>query len=901
MRRLYPFLALVIALCTCVRCPAEGTSRLVGYTSSLDRSVQQYGIYLPDAPAPSPAGYPAIFHMHGYGWSVSDGFSDFQKQWADDQGWILINLNARGPQFYEGVGDVESRNVVRDANQRFGLDLSRLFLTGGSMGGTGAYRIGMRYPDLFAASVGVDGWTDYREWHTHWYARTDQRSDIEEFRRPLLEAASPLYWAGRARWTAVQASVSGQDNVVLPENGLQLANALSARAQETPGAYASRLFLDYNAGHGGSTRMDQIYAYFQNRQTHPNPPSFLCETPLLAHGEMYWGSMLRLKVQGATAALESTVDPGEPAVVSVRTRNLSTIAIYLQASPAADARSVSLYVDGFLSYQGPPRTVRLEADFSPRGDLWGWAEPTNTPLGLAKTPELEGPLGEAFKRPFIVAYGTDGTPEQVSRNRREAEDFVRGWNGFMVHADTLSAWPEERVSASDLAAYSLVLYGTEQSSRLLREANARHELPVHVRQDGIVVRDPQWGDRAYLGSQYGAFLCTPNPLGDFRQTLVVCRGQWATKPDGSSRQGLEYDLEKLPWAYPDYVVFDTDQAELPHVLNVNNKPPVTCYEAGYFVEAGYFDQDWQPYRAATLDRVRGQGLGTRLVHVEDMQPGDRGLQVLIADAGGAPVPRARVTASGFGARAVTHSAVTGTDGLAAFPSLTGPSPAAIVNVMATGAAYDWQADRVSSTLQRGVGLAARAGGPDENGRARLTVDLSSDHEETATIRLLVPVGEVDQPVREVELGAGAKASVALEWRLPGVPAGTYRALVEVAARNRPVRLTRPVFITAGLWSDSPLRVTELVPADISYGAPWQATVRVTNFGAEPQEATVRVALPGDRQASEPQALTVKPGEEASVVVKQPADTPSVDRGVHSVRAVVAGHRGATATGEFTVR
>ena len=208
--------ALLALLWPCAFCSGDGLAQVIGYVSSLDQSVQQYGIYLPAAPAPSPAGYPAILHMHGYGWSVSAGFSDFQKRWAEDHGWVLINLNARGPQFYEGVGDVETRNVVRDAHERFGVDLGRLFLTGGSMGGTGAYRMGMRYPDLFAAVVGVDGWSDYREWHYHWYARTDQHSDIEEFRRPLLEAISPLYWAGRARWNAIQTSVSGRDNVVLP-------------------------------------------------------------------------------------------------------------------------------------------------------------------------------------------------------------------------------------------------------------------------------------------------------------------------------------------------------------------------------------------------------------------------------------------------------------------------------------------------------------------------------------------------------------------------------------------------------------------------------------------------------------------------------------------------------------
>jgi hypothetical protein len=48
-------------------------------------------------------------------------------------------------------------------------------------------------------------------------------------------------------------------------------------------------------------------------------------------------------------------------------------------------------------------------------------------------------------------------------------------------------------------------------------------------------------------------------------------------------------------------------------------------------------------------------------------------------------------------------------------------------------------------------------------------------------------------------------------------------------------------------------------------------------------------------------LTIKPGEETAVTFKQPPDAPALDRGVHGVRLAVEGHRGVTATGEFTVR
>lgn len=956
----------------------EGLSLLVSYPSPLDNSVHQYGVYLPKTPAPSPAGYPAVLHMHGYGWAVSANFSEFQKRWADEHGWILINVNARGPQFYEGVGDVETHNVIRDAHRRFGLDLRRIFATGGSMGGTGAFRHGIRYPDIFAAVVGVDGWTDFREWHYHWYARTDQRSDIEEFRRPLLEAASPLYWVGRARWNAVQASVSGRDEVVLPENGILLYNALLARAQDMPGAYANRLFLDYNAGHGGSFRLEEIYNYFLHRQAHLDIPSFLCETPLLTHGQLYWGSMLRMKIQGAMASLESDVERDSPAAlkfkgmanghaassvsaplarqktdydvtaffatgrgqtqirarpfpsgltafsppnkascvntdlisseqeqqentnVHVLTNNLSEIAIHLQASPAAEANNVALYVDGFLAYQGPPRTVYLRADFSPRGELWGWKE-FSPETDLQKTPDLEGPIGEAFKRPFIIAYGTSGTSSEVKRNQQEAQDFARGWNDFMIHAPVVEPRPEEQISAAELAHHSLVLFGTEESSRLLREANARWELPVHVRSTGVIVRDPQWGDRAYWGSQFGAFVCVPNPLAAFRQYLLICRGQWATKPDGTAMQGLEYDLEKLPWAYPDYVVFNSNQQELPFVLNVNNKPPVTCYEAAYFVEAGYFSQDWQPYRAVTLDRVQAQRLPTRIIHVEEMQHTEKGLRVRIVDAANLPVPKARVTVLAHSCPKSAYSAVTNEAGEAFFAAIKAPLSADILNVMATGAEYDWQADRMQSTQQSGVKLRAQTTMPDENGRCQIMLELCSDHNDELEISWHPSVGDIVPAMRRVSLAEGVKYTMSFEWRLSETPEGKYRADVCVRAKRKPICFSRPVYVEAKFGPDSPLRIVELKPKDILWGERWEANVCLANLDNETQNITIHLALPSDRQIATPQHVQVPAGQEIVVTFAQPPLSPLLDRGVHIVRAYVEGHRGVTALSEFTVK
>jgi hypothetical protein len=524
---------------------------------------------------------------------------------------------------------------------------------------------------------------------------------------------------------------------------------------------------------------------------------------------------------------------------------------------------------------------------------------------LRKTPALEGPIGEAFKVPFVVAYGTAGSPEETSRNRREATDFARGWNDFMVHDTAVVAVPEERLSEADWQTRSLVMYGTESSSRLLQRANARHELPIHVRADGVTVTDPQWGDREYLGEQYGAFACYPNPLTDFRTYLVICRGQWATKPDGSIRKGLEYDLEKLPWAYSDYVVFDTNQAELPHVLNVNDKPPVTCYEAGYFVEAGWFDQDWQPYRKATLDRLNALKLPVRRVSVGAMTADRRGVTVSVVDAGGQPVNQARVTVRFDDEPPVVRSGVTDPGGKVFFrwetPLGMTPPPCRVVNLMATGAEYDFTADATITTAERGLTATVTASPADENGRAQVTAQVAADQPTTVTVSLLAPGGKVFPPNEILRLMPGQPRRLALLWENSGLPVGAYTGQLLVIGSKPRVALQRPVTLRVGRWAEGALRLTEVKGTDLTAGKPWQVTAKLLNSGSSPVTATVCLALVEDRKYPPAQQVTVKPLEELAVVFKAPSDEAPLPVGVHPFRVYAPGQYGVVATGDFSVK
>ncbi len=893
---------------------ADGVSRLVEYHSPLDDSRQAYGVYLPDAGPPRGSGYPAVLHGHGYGWRVSSSFSGFQREWADRHGWVLIHLNARGPNFYDGVGDYETLRVIEDASAKFGLDPDRIYMTGGSMGGTGALRMGLRHPDVFAAVMGVDGWTDYRLWHKHWYARTDYPDLIEEFRRPLLQAASPLYWAERGALGAIGHIVDGGDTTVWPENGLRLYEQLRALMIEDPSAYDHRLIFNPELGHGRGTDYAAIYDFFRGRRRVRVPSGFHIHTTVLPHGELYWGRIEDFRIDGMSGSLRVQARDD---LIAAQTANLDSFTLFLRAGPSADCDLVRVYADGLPAYEGPPRTLTLQADTDPSGAVVAWRErvPEGRPV---KHPELCGPVGDAFERAFVVAWATDGPAEEVSRHRLEAEQFARDWNAFFVHGPGVEAVPETRLSPGKIASSTLVIFGSLDTSALLQQADAARKFPVRVHNDRVIVRDRLHGDRRYIGEKFGALLCHPNPLTDFSTYIVVANRRVFTKPDGTAPQLLAYDLEKLPWAYPDYVVFNNDQSELPHVLNVNNKPPVTCYEPGYFVEAGFFDDNWRVDHRRQLHRVRAQKPEEhRLVHIAELALEEReGLveaSVLIEDASGEPVDTARVTGRWWGEQEAVASASTDEDGRAWLAAPGGTSTAGqsfeVVSVMATGCTWDWTADatrRIAPTesspgqLDLAVLPARTAVAPGGAIDLKLAVYNAGARERRVRVAIRAASGRLGPESRDFTLGAGERAEASFTWWPLDRGAGVAELLAEARSRGGDAASSsRPLEIEVLPDLGIPIVVVGVDPTDQDYGVPWEVSATLRNVDSTREvEAVAHCAIMEGEKYPVAKSVAVEAGGTATVTWTGAGPLP---KGEHTVRVSVEGSRGGAVTETLAVR
>jgi pimeloyl-ACP methyl ester carboxylesterase len=125
------------------------------YRSGLDDSYQPYTLYLPETYDPARE-YPLIVSLHGYTDNDWNTATNVAVRRPDD--FIVVAPYGRGDVGYRTVGERDVLDVIDLVESIYSVDPDRVYLMGWSMGGLGTWRIGLLYPDLFAAIAPFCGW-----------------------------------------------------------------------------------------------------------------------------------------------------------------------------------------------------------------------------------------------------------------------------------------------------------------------------------------------------------------------------------------------------------------------------------------------------------------------------------------------------------------------------------------------------------------------------------------------------------------------------------------------------------------------------------------------------------------------------------------------------------------------
>jgi len=220
-------------------------------TGFLDRTVTlgtityRYQVYVPAGHTRGKS-WPVVVDLHGNGGQGTDALVPTRRGLADQ---IRANRSRFPvvvvfPQAEVGKrwldGDMEEL-VIAELDRtvsEFGGDPARLYLTGFSMGATGAYRIAYRWPTRFAALVAIAGRVDTSDAKT--YSNRDREADRKA--NPFVTATDPYAGlAAKIKHIPIRVFHGDADETVPVEQSRRIVPALKAaganvRYYEYPGA-----------------------------------------------------------------------------------------------------------------------------------------------------------------------------------------------------------------------------------------------------------------------------------------------------------------------------------------------------------------------------------------------------------------------------------------------------------------------------------------------------------------------------------------------------------------------------------------------------------------------------------------------------------------------------------------
>ncbi len=426
------------------------------YESPADGSGQPFKIMIPtDYDPTKPAGL--SLYMHGL---TGDHLkhSTGMKERAGDFDVAVLGRSRGGA--YLGLSGADVLHVLEYVQTHWKVDARRLQLTGGSMGGGGIFKLGARYPHLFASGLITCGFTTQEPIYNLLTLPLYATHSADDPVVPIITARGPLQ-ALRER---------GGRNIFDQTTGLGHAAWDYAEGNRRAAAWGKGevrppsqevLHVDYTALDATARR------------------GWWAEVSL-------WGPEARPARFILTATRTNSL--------TAELRNVGRLTLRLDESPFDRTQPLRVTLNGKPEFEIPaPLPTRVDID----------ASGVVVAAAPAQRPHAPGGAYQLYNgEPLLIVYGTHGS----SNLRKAAEAAARSWNpAWMTDTDFYGQDPDDKVpfshnlyghlrikpdaavTSEDLARHHLVLIGTATENSVVQRLSAA--LPLRVTDTDIACSD----------------------------------------------------------------------------------------------------------------------------------------------------------------------------------------------------------------------------------------------------------------------------------------------------------------------------------------------------------------------------------------------------------------------------
>jgi hypothetical protein len=548
-----------------------------GYVSSVDGSVQPYGLVIPRQYDPDKAIRLDVV-LHGSTRPQGASELKFMERFDDgdsdsndlvDQPFIELHPLGRVENCYRWAGETDVFEAIEDVCRKYNIDRDRIVLRGMSMGASGTWHLGLKHPDRFVALGPYCGYVDthrFSETPLDNFVRVGPLPEHQELALHMLDSVDYAANAGVVPAIACmgEKDVFFQAHVIMGEamqrEGLTIVNLISPGTGHVidPVTHAEQ--------------MRRIGEYAAAGINHvPRRLRFVTWT--LKYPRCHWLELEGLAEHYRRSEISARIL--EDGVVEIdELRNITHFAVMPEALPDNGAK-VRIAGTEFAIEQnreeGKPHRPAIFA----RGDN-GWAllSAREAARTTGKRPGLTGPIDDAFTTKFLCVRGTGRAWNANIQKYADASlrRFAYEWHRYF--RGELPVKKDKDVTDDDLRQCNLILFGDPGSNPWI--ARVLPDLPIRWTDAAVVV-----AGTTYAATDHAPALIYPNPLaaklGTERYVVL-----------NSGHTFREAELNKL-----NYLLFPRwgDWAILKVDDKVPQDPSSPLEES--VLKAGFFDEPWQ--------------------------------------------------------------------------------------------------------------------------------------------------------------------------------------------------------------------------------------------------------------------------------------------------------------------
>jgi len=510
-------------------------ARRVTFRSGIDGSVQYYGLRAPERVG---KGIGILLTLHGASVHARNQANCYSPK---PDLWIVAPTNRRPFGFdWQDWGRQDAYEVLAHVTATNGVEPGRVFLTGHSMGGHGAWHLGANDPDLWLGVAPCAAWESFDT-----YGGGGRGGDQWEalWRGADLAGATPLLISNLAQ-LPVFILHGEEDTTVPPAEARRMEEALR-KAGGKP-----RMHLERDKGHWyngdaskGTDCVDwpgifEMFAEQPSPRTPPDKIQFVSADPAV-DSRHYWVTVLQPESYGTLCGIEAERATGS---VTVKTKNVRRFELRSEKS--------ELEIDGQkLGTHAAGTFVRTVA---------GWRVADAAPE--QKSPARSGPFKRAFDRRFVLVYAAS---DPLAR-QRALYDSQRWW--YIANGDC-TVVSDAQFLFGNFKDRNVILYGNADTNQAWKSV-VPENCPLDVRK-GFV----QMGRQRYEGNDLSCFFVFPR-RGE-SDALVGIIGHTG---DRGARAGVAVSIFGSGVGIPDYMIFGSDV--------------LTKGDAGVRA-AGWFDHAWK--------------------------------------------------------------------------------------------------------------------------------------------------------------------------------------------------------------------------------------------------------------------------------------------------------------------